>query len=158
MAGAEVTAGFFDVWRVAPVLGRGLEPADFVAGDRWCIGHRVWQNHFGQRPDVVGATARIDGRPYTVVGVMPATFRLPGDVQVWVPWVMSAEERRSDGSTSSARSRASLTHHGRAQAERELDAIYAGLRRCARRGRRLARRWFGRSATSWSATCRGRSF
>ena len=128
VAGARVTDGFFDVWRVAPVLGRGLGPADFVAGDTVVIGHRVWQNHFGQRPDVVGATARIDGRPYTVVGVMPATFRLPGDEQVWVPWVMSAEER-TERRFHLVGTIARLAHpDGRAQAERELEAVYAGLR------------------------------
>ncbi len=128
LAGSLVTEGFFDAWQVAPALGRHLQPSDFVAGDAVVIGHRVWQTHYAGRSDVLGAVARIDGRPSTVVGVMPADFRLPGGGQLWMPWMMSSEER-AERRFHLIGVIARLANAGQAaRAERDLEVVYAGLR------------------------------
>ena len=70
---------FFDVFGVAPVLGRTYRPGEDVAGrnDVAVLSYEVWQTNFGGRSDVVGKTIDLDGKPYTCIGVMPAGFRYP---------------------------------------------------------------------------------
>ena len=73
---------------VRPIAGRHFTPDEERAGEdagAVLIGHGLWQRQFGARPDVVGATLRLSGRGYTVVGVMPPGFRFPYDAEVWVP-------------------------------------------------------------------------
>jgi putative ABC transport system permease protein len=129
VSGAAVTDGYFAAWQVPAALGRTLSADDFASGQAVVIDHAVWLEHFGGRPDVVGAPVRIDGRPCTVVGVMPAAFRAPGNLQAWVPWVFSPDQRRDRrshlvGVVARLRSGAS-----RDAAAGELEAFYAGLRR-----------------------------
>ncbi len=85
--GAEVTASFFDIMRVAPLLGRALVAADDVAGspDVVVIGHEVWQARFLRDSGILGHVIDVGGVARTVVGVMPASFRYPWSDQVWIP-------------------------------------------------------------------------
>jgi predicted permease len=71
-----VTANLFTVLRVQPQRGRDFLPQEEVAGnDRVVIiNHRVWQNRFGGRNDVIGRTIRVDGEPHEIVGILPAWF------------------------------------------------------------------------------------
>jgi putative ABC transport system permease protein len=70
---------FFDVFGVAPILGRTFRPGEDEAGknDVAVLSYSVWQSDFGGKTDVVGKTIALDGRPYTCIGVMPAGFRFP---------------------------------------------------------------------------------
>lgn len=127
--GARVTDGFFAVWDTRAAVGRTLRPDDFGGGAAAVIGHQLWLDHFGGQPDVVGTAVRIDGTPYTIVGVMPATFRGPRNEQVWVPWIMSADERLERrfhlvGTIARLRRGESLD-----QAQAQLGALYERLRR-----------------------------
>jgi putative ABC transport system permease protein len=83
-----VTANFFDGLEVRPVLGRGFEDGeDREAAPRVAVlGHRVWQDRFAGRPDVLGETLRLNGVPHTIVGVLPASFWFPGDPQIVLPF------------------------------------------------------------------------
>ncbi len=77
---AIVTGNFFTTLGASAQLGRTFGPADGAeAGDRVVLSHALWQRQFGGTDDVVGRTIRISGRPYTVIGVMPAAFRMPLD-------------------------------------------------------------------------------
>lgn len=73
---ARTTTSLFDVLRVRPILGRA-----FVAADEddtiAVISHRLWMTHLGGRPSIVGTSLSLDGHPFIVVGVLPASFRLP---------------------------------------------------------------------------------
>jgi putative ABC transport system permease protein len=70
---------------VRPVLGSGFGPDDEAQSrdDLILISHGFWQTHFGGMPEVIGRTLAMDGRPKTVVGVMPAGFRILFDADVW---------------------------------------------------------------------------
>jgi predicted permease len=70
---------FFDVFGVAPILGRTFSPGEDQPGknDVVVLSYEVWQQDFGGAKDVVGRVVRLDGLPYTVIGVMPAGFRYP---------------------------------------------------------------------------------
>ena len=65
---------------VAPELGHGFRPEDEKLGTRVVlISHALWVSQFGSDPSVVGRTIHLSGEAYTMVGVMPATFRFPVD-------------------------------------------------------------------------------
>lgn len=70
---------FFDVFGVAPILGRTFAPGEDQPGkaDVVVLSYEVWREHFQSRRNAIGETVRLGGHPYTVVGVMPAGFRYP---------------------------------------------------------------------------------
>ncbi len=70
---------FFDVFGVRPILGRTFLPGEDQPGrdDIVMLSHEVWQRDFEADPKVIGRVARLDGHPYTIIGVMPADFRFP---------------------------------------------------------------------------------
>jgi putative ABC transport system permease protein len=77
------TDNFFDVFGVKPILGRTYLPGEDQPGkdNVAVLSYEVWQSNFGGQPDAVGKLVRLDGTPYTVIGVMPAGFRFPLGVQ-----------------------------------------------------------------------------
>src|SRR5262245_3334799 len=73
------SGSLFEVLRVPAALGRTLSPAD-ESSDRpevVVIADALWKQRFGTDPDVVGRQIVIDGKPRTVVGVLPQDFKLP---------------------------------------------------------------------------------
>ena len=104
---AQVTADFFAVADVPPLLGRGftddeVAQASFsdaamptAANPVALIGYGLWQSRFAGDRAVIGRSILLERRPFTVVGVMPEGFALPDrGVQVWLPWHVSAESSR----------------------------------------------------------------
>jgi putative ABC transport system permease protein len=63
------------------------------------IGHRLWEMRYGSDPGVLGRTIDLDEKRYTIVGVMPASFRFTWDqaMDVFVPLVLSQEEESESG-------------------------------------------------------------
>jgi len=87
LLGYAVSSDFFRTLGVDPILGRTFRPDE----EQWGH-HRVvivsdgfWRSHLGGHPAVLGTTMTLNGTPYTIVGVMPAGFRIFGDRQVLVP-------------------------------------------------------------------------
>ncbi len=77
-----VTANFFDVLGAPLTMGRGFTSAE-AGAERHpqvaVISHGFWQKRLGGDSNIIGRTAVFNGRPYTVLGVLPATFRaIPG--------------------------------------------------------------------------------
>lgn len=95
--GALVSGSYFTTLGVRPALGRLLTPAD--DGDPGAhpvvvVSHRLWRTRLGERPDVVGSELRINGRPFTVVGVASSGFRgleAGAYADLWVPLAMQQE-------------------------------------------------------------------
>ncbi len=76
--GEAVTGGAFALLGVRPHLGRAILPEDDIARGGHpvvMLGHGYWQRAFGADPQVVGRTLRMGGRPYTIIGVAPASYR-----------------------------------------------------------------------------------
>jgi putative ABC transport system permease protein len=73
------TDNFFDVFGVPPLLGRAFAAGEDQPGrnDVVVLSHEVWRHRFGSRASVIGEAVKLDGRPYSVIGVMPAAFRFP---------------------------------------------------------------------------------
>jgi putative ABC transport system permease protein len=81
------TSGLFPLLGVRPVAGRTFTPEEDKPGGPpvVLISHRLWQNHFGSDPSVVGRTIILDGRGFTLVGVLPADFSLVPTTDLWMP-------------------------------------------------------------------------
>jgi predicted permease len=86
--GAEVMANAFDTLGIHPALGSSFTRDEGVAGRDLVvvISYGYWQQRFGQNPNVIGQTVRIDGISRRIIGVMPAGVRFPyGDTQFVIP-------------------------------------------------------------------------
>jgi len=93
--GAAVSPEFFSLLRVRPLLGRTFTADENAAGSSKVIllSYKFWRDHFGSDANIVGRDITINSQPYSVVGVMPESFRLPGWAPVWVPLAWSNEDR-----------------------------------------------------------------
>jgi len=85
-AGA-MTSGLFRSLGAAPALGRVFTDEEEKSGaNQLVLSHATWRQRFNADPDVLGRAVVLGGSPFTVVGVMPAGFRLLFDrSDVWVP-------------------------------------------------------------------------
>jgi predicted permease len=72
---------------IRPVLGRNFAPEEDKPGNTpvMLISHDLWQTSFDSDPEAVGRTFNLDGRGYTLIGVLPADFRLVPTADVWMP-------------------------------------------------------------------------
>jgi predicted permease len=85
---AYVSAGFFPAVGTPAAVGRTLAAAEHVAGANQTVvvSHGFWERQLGADRSAVGKPIRLDGKPYTLVGVMPPDFAYPApDVAVWIP-------------------------------------------------------------------------
>lgn len=85
---AQVSGGFFPTLRATTNLGRTMTEADDQPGHNnvVVISSNLWRDRFGSDPAAVGRSITLDGKSFTVIGVMPASFQYPSDnVQLWVP-------------------------------------------------------------------------
>ncbi len=133
LEGMRVSASYFDVLRVRPMLGRGFLPEEEQAGRDHVIvlSYGLWQRRFAADRNVIGRTVTIDGKKDEIVGVMPAEFRLSSFPQVWRPLVLDATDLAPK-----ARDNRSLQVYGRLksgvgieQARAEITALTAGAGR-----------------------------
>ena len=85
--GAYVTPDFFRILGVAPLIGRDFAAPDNRIGAEKValLSHQLWQRDFGGSRDVIGKNIRINGKPATIVGVMPPGFAFPINEEIWVP-------------------------------------------------------------------------
>src|SRR5829696_4503150 len=86
--GQMVTPDFFRVLGVEPALGRSFTADEYTPGreNTIVLSQRLWKRRFGGSSAVVGRQVTINGKPYTIAGVMPAGFEYPGPrYQLWAP-------------------------------------------------------------------------
>ncbi len=97
----QITSDIMPLLGVKPLLGRIFTPGEDVPGnDRSVIlGHALWQRRFAGDPGVVGRTLNLSGVPFTVVGVMPESFRFAPfwttDAEMWVPLAFAPDAAQS---------------------------------------------------------------
>ena len=127
---ARGTPELFGVLGVPPLLGRVIGPADSADGGVVVLGYALWQRRFGGDPGVLGSTVRLDGEPYTVIGVMPPDFRYPSrETDAWTPLLFGPddyEDRNDNFIYGLARLAPGVTL---AQASAEMATIAAALER-----------------------------
>lgn len=126
-----ISEDFLPLLGVKPLLGRNLEPRDFVAGAAPVVvlDHGWWQRRFAGDRAIVGTTLRLDQQSVTVVGIMPRGFELPSKTDIWLPWIVS-DDQRQDRFSSYIRVFGRLAPGATiAQARSELDGIAGTLAR-----------------------------
>jgi len=130
VATVETSANLFSVLGVGPRLGRDFEARDGLFGSQSevIISDRLWRSRFGARPELLGTQIDLDGRPHTLVGVMPAGFHFPGKTDVWqlLAWNLAQHSRGAHFMEAVARLKSGRT---RAQVEQELGALTARLQK-----------------------------
>jgi len=84
---AQTNANFFSVFGIEPEYGRLFIPSDEQAGHApiALLSHVLWQRRFGGDKEVVGKSITLDGKNYTVVGVVPPGFQYPDKTELWLP-------------------------------------------------------------------------
>jgi predicted permease len=94
--GAVVTADLFDVLGVRAAIGRTFIQGEDHPGrsDVVVLSHGLWNQRFGGDTGIVGQTLELNGRPHTVVGVMPEGFSFPvAQSRLWVPTSIARDNR-----------------------------------------------------------------
>ena len=110
--------------------GSHLHDQEGEAGDEFAvvISDSFWRNHFGGEASVVGRSLRLDGRPYTVMGVMPSGFNpTDDDIELWTPIIFTPKEKSDEARHSNtvayfARLRPGATLE---QAQAQIDVLNA---------------------------------
>ncbi|HEX6719261.1 MAG TPA: ABC transporter permease [Pyrinomonadaceae bacterium] len=82
-----VTGNYFDTFGVAPSLGRAFTLENEKPGQDQVVvlSDTLWQKRFGGDPEIINKTIVLDGKSYEVIGVMPASLRLPQAAELWIP-------------------------------------------------------------------------
>jgi putative ABC transport system permease protein len=130
-----VSAGFFEIVRARPALGRVFRPDEDTPGGKYVVvlSDRFWRSEFGAHPDVIGRTVKLNDEAYTIVGVMPASASVASWTgmasDVWIPLALTDEQRAVRG----GHNRDGVARLKRdvelAQAQAEMDTISARLAR-----------------------------
>jgi putative ABC transport system permease protein len=96
LAGMNVSAGFLPALGVKPVLGRLFGKSDDRPGatPAALITYSLWEQKFGGDPQAIGRTLDLNGRSYTLIGILPASFRFPIPADVYVPLGLEADQTR----------------------------------------------------------------
>ncbi len=127
---AWVAPRFFEVWRIAPALGREFLSEDFrfPGPVGVIISDRFWRRRFGADPSAIGKKVRIDPYSYSIVGIMPASFLFPQrDVDLWFPSPLNGpytQSREATWYTGVGRLKPGITV---AQAQADLATVQAQL-------------------------------
>jgi predicted permease len=87
----QVTAHFFPMIGLPPLLGRAIGPQDYQPGHSTVIvlSYGFWQRHLGADPGIVGRDVQLNGEKYSVIGVMPRDCDYPVGVEAWAPLDLS---------------------------------------------------------------------
>jgi putative ABC transport system permease protein len=121
---ASVSPDFLKVFGIQPLLGRDFTASDAKkgAGPTVLVGYGYWRQSLGSQQDLSQIHLKIDSAAYTVIGVLPAGFRFPADVDLWLPADLDGENpsRTSHNYRAVGRLRDGVTV---AQANQDISAI-----------------------------------
>src|SRR5436190_1072910 len=125
---AGVTAGFFSVLGVQPVLGRTFVRDDDKGWPQTVaiISHGLWKRRFGSDPAIIGKQVQMSSMPLTIIGIMPPGFEYPEQTQIWVPTAVNLSQEPRDNRVWSAIARLNPGIDLK-QAQTHLSAISAQL-------------------------------
>jgi putative ABC transport system permease protein len=82
-----VTATFFRVFGIAPLVGRSISAVDETPGTSRVavLSYGIWQRRYGADPGIVGRDITLDDEPYRVIGVMPQNYEPDHYGELWIP-------------------------------------------------------------------------
>ena len=87
---AQVTASLFTTLGVQPVRGRFFLPEEDKPGaiPVVVVSENFWQRRYGRDENILDKTLTLDNKPHRIVGVMPNSFRFPGEFDIWLPFAL----------------------------------------------------------------------
>jgi putative ABC transport system permease protein len=144
ISGATVTADVLPLLGVSPIKGRFFEPEECTLGrdNVVIISARLWQRRFNSDPQIIGTKLLLNGKTFTVVGVMPASFDFPrqlfnlgngaqfgGRAEIWQPLAFTDDQMKARYSRSFAVIGRLASATSVAQAQAEIETINAQMRR-----------------------------
>jgi putative ABC transport system permease protein len=96
--GTYVSAEFFPVFKTNPISGRTLQTGDMQPSSdpAIVISYALWQRRFGGSPSAVNSKVTMNGKPTTIVGIMPANFTYPNDCEVWTAMPVDLKNEARD--------------------------------------------------------------
>lgn len=138
--GAVVTPSLFAVLGAQPIKGRVFNESEFGEGNDGVVvvSERLWRRRFDSDPQLVGRQVLINGRSFTVVGIMPAAFEFPLPLfgvqggtfaeraDIWKPIAFTPDEMKSRGSRSYGVVGRLKPGVALKQAQAQLDTVTAG--------------------------------
>lgn len=156
LEGLRVSAGFFSVLGVTPILGRTFTQEEDTPGHEHevMLSYELWQEHFGGSQHLLGLPLDLNGQSYTVVGVMPqgfafphanempGSFEFPREAQLWVPLALPPASAADDPWN--------LAVIGRVRAGVSIEEVQSEMDIFARREERehpKAKGWFNSQVT-----------
>ena len=91
---AAVTPEIFPLLNAKPLAGRTLLPEDGKQGAApvAVLNENLWRSHFGSNPTLIGQSITLDKRSFTVVGILPASFRYPDGAPRQDVWISVAQD------------------------------------------------------------------
>jgi putative ABC transport system permease protein len=147
-----VSPDFFKVFGTQPILGRSFSTGDAKTGaaPTALVNEGYWRQDLGSPPDLSQAHLRVGGKVFSVIGVLPAGFRFPAEVDLWMPADLDGENphRTSHNYSAVARLRDGVSVE---QAHRDISAIARPFTTP-----RASRATIS-SRMAWSSRCRPRS-
>jgi putative ABC transport system permease protein len=92
--GFKVSQNIFEMCGEQPLLGRTFLPEEDQPGHDGVviIGERLWTRRFGGDAHIIGQELHIDGRPYTVIGIMRKNFDFPQTAELWIPMAFTPQQ------------------------------------------------------------------
>jgi predicted permease len=134
---SRATASLFSLLGVRPILGRTFTDEESQPGgdNVVVISYGLWQRQYGGDFRVIGQSIKLDERPYSIIGVMPESFRFPSDstpanerVELWVPLSFTPDQiqdrLREFGTYFIGRLKTGVTE---AQAQQDIEAVADGF-------------------------------
>jgi len=93
----QISANFFDMLGVRPQLGRAFLSEEEVPGKEQeiVLGHALWEQRYASDPHIVGKNIKVDGKAFTVVGVMAKGFDFPLPAEAWTPLALDVKTHLS---------------------------------------------------------------
>jgi len=143
ISGATVTADVLPLLGVSPIKGRFFEPEECTLGrdNVVIISARLWQRRFNSDPQIIGTKLLLNGKTFTVVGVMPASFDFPlqlfnlgngaqfgGRAEIWQPLAFTDDQMKARYSRSFAVIGRLASATSVAQTQAEIETINAQMR------------------------------
>jgi predicted permease len=134
ISGSAVSPNYLSMMGIRPFLGRDFDASEEKAGTAPVVllSYSLWQSHLGGEPNVVGRTITLDGRGFTIVGILPPSYRSLDKTDVLLPTGVWATDNSDE--TTERGARGDMTVIARlapgatfAQARAEMEAIAARL-------------------------------
>lgn len=122
----QATPSYFRLWRADAAVGRTFTEQESEPGNEQVVvlSHGLWQQLYGGDASAVGMDLRVDGEPYTIVGIMPREFSLiDNSARLWTPLAFAAEDRLSYHSNSYSMIARLAPGVTLAQAQEQIDAL-----------------------------------